>query len=1045
MGDRIAEATTLNNIGLTYSELGEKQKALDYYQQALSLHQAEGDRSGEASTLHNLGLLYSDLGEQQKALDYYQQALLLRREVGNRSGEAVTLSGIGLVYSDLGEYQTALEYYQQALPLAQAVGNRAREATILNNMGGVYSNLGDMRKALDYYQQALLLHQAVENRAGEANTLNNIASVYADLGDPQHALDYYQQVLSLARSVSDRQEEARVINNIGSVYSDLGDNQKALQYYQQALPLYQAIGDRSGEATVLDNIGSVYGELGESHKALEYHLQALPLRRAVGDRAGEASTLVGIGIIYLDWGDARKALDYHQQALLLSQAIGECSGEASALNNIGTVYMNIGEPQQALDYLLRSLPLLQAVGARAKEATTLNNIGAAYWDIGEKRKALDYLLQALPISQEVGDRTGEARTLNNIGQVYSDLGEKQKALDYLQQALPLRRAVGDRAGEASTLYNIALAEHHSGNLQAALTQIQAAIDIIEDLRTKIGSQELRASYFAQNQDYYEFYINLLMELHRQNPDAGYDSPAFHISERARARGLLELLAEASADIRQGVDPELLAKDRDLRQQLNAADSSRTQLLTRNSGYTATELEAVKQEIDSLLNQLQTLEGQIRANSPRYAELQYPQPLTLSQIQQQLLDDDTLLLQYSLGEKASYLWAVSKTGMTSYQLPPRAEIEAAAQPFLDYLKSEDGANPEAGIPLSQILLAPVADRLKGQRLAIVGDAILQTIPFAALPIPAGGSPAPPALEGKGVGGLGLRQFANNTNNTPTLLLENHEIVTLPSASSLAISRQELANRPVAPKTLAVLADPVFDCLDPRLANVPGCNADTTDPEFGNNANQPWNSVTRTALFLNTACTSYNRLPYTETEANEILALVPDNQRFEALGFEASLTTATSDELSHYQIVHLATHGCVGKEHPSLQGLVLSQFAADGTLQDGFLRLADIFNLNLPAELVVLSACQTGIGENLKGEGIVGLTRGFMYAGAKRVAVSLWSVNDSATAELMGNFYQKMLGEGFSPTAALRQAQLEAWKAGSPPYEWAAFVLQGEWRD
>ncbi len=208
-----------------------------------------------------------------------------------------------------------------------------------------------------------------------------------------------------------------------------------------------------------------------------------------------------------------------------------------------------------------------------------------------------------------------------------------------------------------------------------------------------------------------------MQLHQQNPNRGYDSEAFHISERARARSLLELLTEANADIRQGVEPQLLAQERDLRQQLNAADFRRTQLL--KNGYANTELEAINQEIASTLNQLQTLEGQIRATSPRYAELQYPQPLTLPEIQQQILDDDTLLLQYSLGKDRSYLWAVSKTGFTSYELPPRTEIEAATQPFLDYLKSEDGTNPDVGISLSQMLLEPVAEQLQGQRLLVVG--------------------------------------------------------------------------------------------------------------------------------------------------------------------------------------------------------------------------------------------------------------------------------------------------------------------------------------
>ena len=1018
VGDSSGEATTLNNIGGVYYDLGERQRALEYYEQSLLLHRAVGDSSGEAIALNSIGRVYDALGEKQRALDYYEQSLLLRRAVGDSSGEATTLSNIGGVYSDLGEKQRALEYLQQSLLLRRAVEDSAGEAIALTNIGAVYDNLGERQRALEYFEQALPLSQAVGDRAGEALTLHNIGGVYLDLGENQQALEYFEQSLPLSQAVGDRAGEALTLHNIGGVYEALGDRQQALEYLDRALLLLQTVGNRAQEAITLTNIGAVYSDLGEQQKALEYYEQSLPLSQAIGDRGGEALTLNNIGGVYSDLGEQQKALEYYEQSLPLRRAVGDRAGEAFTLSNIGTIYSDLGEQQKALEYYEQSLLLFQAVGERAGEATTLSNIGTIYSDLGEQQKALEYYEQSLPLRRAVGDRTGEATTLNNIGGVYSDLGEKQKALEYLEQSLHLGRAVGDRTGEARTLHNIAATESNLGNLQTALTHIQAAINIIEDLRTKIGSQELRASYFAQNQRYYEFYIRLLMQLHRQNPDAGYDGEALHISERARARGLLELLTEANANIRQGVEPELLERERTLQQQLNAADTRRTQLLKEE--YTQTQLDALKQEIDSLLAQLQTLEGQIRATSPRYAELQYPEPLTLTEIQQQILDEDTLLLQYSLGETVSYLWAVSKTGITSYELPPRAEIEAAAQPFLDYLQSPTGINPESGIPLSQILLEPVAEQLNGQRLLIVSDGILQTIPFAALPVP-------------------------SSANSPNLLLENHEIATLPSASSLAISRRELANRPVAPKTLAVLADPVFSCLgDDRIANFPVCEtADTIDPTFNNNPTQPWNSASRAAAFLDTACTSFDRLPYTQTEAESILSLVPESQRFQAMGFDASRATATSDELAHYQIVHLATHGCVGKEHPSLHGIVLSLFNYEGTPQDGFLRLQDIFNLTLPAELVVLSACQTGIGDNVKGEGIVGLTRGFMYAGAKRVAVSLWSVDDLATAALMEKFYQQMLDRGLTATAAMRAAQLEMMRAGKPAYEWAAFVVQGEW--
>ncbi|MGQ4645933.1 CHAT domain-containing protein [Lyngbya aestuarii] len=835
--------------------------------------------------------------------------------------------------------------------------------------------------------------------------------MYDALGEKQKALDYLNQSLPLSRATGYKEWEAVTLNNIGRVYSDLGQKQKALDYYNQSLPLSQSVEDKAEEATTLNNIGAVYDALGQKQKALEYYNQSLPLSQAVEDKAGEATTLNNIGLVYSALGERQKALDYFNQSLPLTQATGDKAGEAITLNNIGLVYLALGEKQKALDYLNQSLPLTQAVGKKAQEAATLNNIGGVYLDLGQKQKALEYFNQSLPLRRATGDKAGEATTLNNIGAVYSALGEKQTALDYFNQSLPLSRATGDKAGEAVTLSNIARIERTQGNLNEALTQIKTAINIIEELRSKIGSQELRASYFAQNQDYYQFYIDLLMELHQQNSNKGYDAQALHASERARARSLVELLAEANADIRQGVDPELLEKESNIQQKLNAQEYQRHQLVS-NGQYTNKQLDPIKQEINTLLDQLQQIKAEIRIKSPGYAALKYPEPLTLPEIQQQVLDEETLLLQYSLGEERSFLWAVTQTGINSYELPPQAEIEAAAKELRGLLQSENSEviNSEAAKKLSQMLLAPVAEQLNGQRLLVVGDGILQTIPFAVLPIPGKTSP----------------------------LLVNHEIVTLPSATAIAVSRRDLKNRTPAPKTLAVLADPVFQQNDPRFQE------DYTQSPLAKSPSSTSDKVRQFAVEIGV---TLNRLEYSSQEAKTILALVPENQQTQALGFDASRLTATSSDLSQYQIVHLATHGLLNTEKPELSGLVLSLFNQEGKEEDGFLRLHDIYNLNLPAELVVLSACETGLGQEVKGEGLVGLTRGFMYAGAKGVAVSLWSVNDAGTAIFMEKYYQKMLQEGLTSVAAMRAAQLEMWQTEqwSSPYYWSAFVVQGEWRE
>ena len=949
----------------------------------------------------------------RQAIPKFEEAARLYRQAGDQRLEALSLVFSGRIYSDLGEKQKALEYYNQALPLLRVVGDRGVEATTLSNIGTVYSDLGEKQKALEYHNQALLLRRAVGDRRGEATTLTGIGIVYDSLGEKQKALEFYKQALPIFGAVGDRRGEATTLTAIGVVYDSLGEKQKALEFYNQALPIFGAVGDRRGEATTLTGIGIVYSHLGEKQKALEFHNQALPLTRAVGDRGGEANTLNNLGGVYSDLGEKQKALEFYNQALPLRRAVGDRNGEAITLNNLGGVYSDLGEKQKALEYYNQALPLSQAVGDRGREANTLTNIGAVYFSLGEKQKALEYYNQALPLSQAVGDRRAEGATLTNIGNVYLLLGEQQKALKFFNQALPLVRAVGNRDIEAKTLYSVASLQRSQGNLKDALTLMDSVITIVEDLRTKIGSQELRASYFATVQNYYQFYIDLLMQLHQQNPNKGYDAFAFHASERARARSLLELLTEASADIRQGVDPQLLVQERSLLTQVNALEYQKYQLTS--GSYSQAQLDDIAQKIKTTLTELDRLKAQIRVSSPRYANLKYPQPLNLQQIQQQVLDENTLLLEYSLGEEQSYLWAVTKNSITSYVLPSQKQIEAAVQTFRESVTKDSGVNLNSGLPLSQILLTPVANQLGNKRLLIVGDGALQYVPFAALPLPS--SPTTP-------------------------LLVQNEIITLPSASTVAIQRQQLQNRAPAAKLIVAIADPIFNLNDERITGNPPSSPGNSSRNFALNR-----AARNLGLGEEAGGKIFDRLKFTRDEANKILAIVPDKtQHLEAFDFNASRQFATNPDLANYQIIHFATHGLLDPVNPELSGIVLSLYDQKGKEKDGFLRLQDIFNLNLPAELVVLSACETGLGENVKGEGLVGLTRGFMYAGARRVVVSLWSVNDLATSELMTKFYQKILQEKQNPVTALREAQLEMWKSSDKrsPYYWAAFTVQGDWR-
>jgi CHAT domain-containing protein len=589
-------------------------------------------------------------------------------------------------------------------------------------------------------------------------------------------------------------------------------------------------------------------------------------------------------------------------------------------------------------------------------------------------------------------------------------------LDYYSQALPLNKAVGDRSGEALTLYNIAYLETNRGNLQAALTPMQASIDILEDLRTKIISPELRQTYFATVQNYYQFYIDLLMKLHQQNPSQGYDQQAFNISERSRARTLLELLTESQANIKEGIEPQLLAQEKDLQGQLDTVEKQRLEIYNKPNS-TDEQKNAINERQKTLINQYRDLQNEIRAKSPKYAALKYPQPLTLAQVQQQILDPDTALLQYSVGKEKSYLWIISKNGFTSHILPAQKEIETAARELLNAIQygKDDTANiNQAANQLSQLILTPAA-KLNQKRLIIVPDGVLSYVPFSTLTL----------------------------NDKP--LINQHELVNLPSSSSIAIIRQETQNRKPAPKALALLADPIFSADDPRLKTPQKQPISQTNPDLNQLA---INRVTKTLKKSRAVGDNnqFTRLPGTRQEAQAILALLPKTETIVAFDDQANLNLAINPQLSQYRMIHLATHGVFNGEDPAYSGIILSLVDAKGTSINGFLRLNEIFNLNLPAELVVLSACETGLGQEIKGEGLVGLTRGFMYAGTPRVLVSLWKVDDQATAEMMTRFYKLILEKKLPPAQALREAQLQMqteteWKS---PYYWSAFVLEGEWR-
>jgi CHAT domain-containing protein/Tfp pilus assembly protein PilF len=910
-------------------------------------------------------------------------------------------------------------------------------------MGNAGTNLGRHEKAIDYFEQARAISLGLKDRGGEGNALNGLGAASRLMGRAEKAVEYFEQAVEIRRETGNRYGEGSTLSNLGLAYGDLSRYEKAIVCYEQALKISREVKDRSLEGRALNGLGLASRALSRYEKAIEYYEQALGASREVKNRVNESVLLNNLGSLYYSLGRYEKSIEYYERAVAIFRELKNRNGEGSAFASLGNVYSALRRPEKAIEYYEQGLAISREVKNRTNEGKILSVLGDLSYTLGRYEKAIESYEQALAIGREVKDREGEGLRLASLGRANYALGRTEKAIEYYEQGLAISREVKDREGEGSALHSLAEAERNRGNLARGRALIEDRLRIAESMRSDLVSPESRAGFLASVKSAYEFYTDLLMLQHKADPTKGLDALAVEASERQRARSLLDLLTEARADVRQGVDAALLERERLLGRQLN----DKAQRLTQANK--PEQITALKQEISRLETDYERAQADIRKASPHYTALTHPQPLNLSEVQQQL-DANTLLLEYSLGPERSYLWAITKDSLASYELPKEEVIEQQARQVYEMLQARsvikrretasqqrqriaqaDTQLAAAAKALSQLALDPVALQLGGKRLVIVTDGALQYVPFAMLPEPV----------------VGSRQSASGKDQP---LIVKHEIVSLPSASALAIQRGELAGRPLAPKTLAVIADPVFERNDARLGTVvtsPNDNAAPRTRSFDDErsiahlakkSDAPANAAMRKPVIP--------RLPFTRQEATQLLALAPKDATFGALDFQANRATVLSSDLSQYRYVHFATHGVLDSERPGLSSLMLSMVDAQGNPQDGFLRANDIYNLKLPAELVVLSACQTGLGKEIKGEGLVGLTRGFMYAGAARVVVSLWNVNDEATAELMAKFYERMLKQGERPAAALRAAQVEMWRRRQwqSPYFWAAFTLQGEWK-
>jgi CHAT domain-containing protein len=817
--------------------------------------------------------------------------------------------------------------------------DRLRAASALAYFRGEEARLSrrPLSEVESYYNEAARLAGQVGEAAHRADAYYRLGKLQCDSRRWSTGQDSYVHSLALYEDIGNLPQQATVLNEVGRALNMLGKTEQAAEAFRGSIERARMACYEGIEATASLELGLLQLERGEVGPALRNLEGALTLSRKAKKTSLEVKALNGCGRVYTFIGEVGRALEFHGEALKRLSEVQDDQIKAETLVHIGDAYREADQYPLSRSYYLDGLELLRKLRSLDDQAKVLNNLGLTYFNNQQYQDALDAFLQARQIFHELKQSEYESICWANVGWVQISLKKIPQAIQALESSLLMSQKLSRRPAESAAYFGLAWAERRRHNFIAARRNAQRAVDIVEVMRSEVGSPSLRQSLLASRANFYDLLVDILMEQHRIRPAEGNDVKALEASEGERARSLLESLGNRSA----------------------------------------------------------------------------PPLLSLSAIQRQVLDDQTILLEYHLGEERSFLWVVTTESYASFELPSRLKIELLAREVYELLKKSDGREvlPSAARKaraLSEMLLGPVTGRLGKKRLLIVAPPALQYIPFAALP------------------DLTVSEPGNSDFLWPTPLIVGHEIVSAPSASVIAALRATRAGRKMAKHLLAMLADPVYERSDERLKSVA--------PRLGREPS----GIDLTVGF--------KRLKHSQEEAEAIIRMAGRQNVLELTGFDANQDRVLDGSLSLYKYLHFSAHGKSNAQHPELSSIVLSAFNDQGLPRAPFLFAKDIQTLGLSADLVVLSACGTGLGQEVLGEGLVGLTQAFLSGGALSVVVSLWDVDDLATSEIMPGFYSNLLKGGLKPSAALRQAQISMWRQlrwNAPSY-WAGFIEQGEWR-
>ncbi|MBD2356679.1 CHAT domain-containing protein [Tolypothrix sp. FACHB-123] len=932
-----------------------------------------------------------------------------------RKAEADKLFQQGNQQYNNSDFEAALRLWQQALIIYQEIKNRQGEGYALSNIGGAYHALAEYQKAIDYFQQSLAIAKEIKDRKLEGVVLGGLGIAYHVLGNYKKAIDYHQQDLAIAKEIKNREDEGRALGNLGNAYYNLADYPKAIEYQQQSLAIAIETKDRFSQGKALGNLGVAYSALGNYKKAIEYYQQKLAITKEIKDRKGEAHALSSLGSTYYNLADYPKAIEYHQQSLTLAKKIKDRRGEARSLGSLGLVYRALGYYKKAIDSHLASLAIKREIQDRKGEGDSLSSLGVIYDDFGDYSQAIAYFQQSLAIFREIQNRRGEGKVLGNLGNAYFSLGDYKKALEYFQQRLAIAQQIKDRRGSSIVLANLGTTYHKLGDYQKAIDYQQQSLAIAREIQSRTGESNalgnLGNTYDALgNYPKAIEYHKQSLAIDREIKDRVSEGISLHnlgISFQKQGN-----LSAAEKTLYEGIHIWESLRDKEL------PDEDKISLFdTQRSTYRILQEVLIAQnKIDAALEIaersrarvfVELLSSRISTNNKQTDKsTQFP---TIAEIKQIAQQQNATLVQYSIiydhfkiadrqqtKESDLYIWVVKPTGEVAFR---KVDLKSLWQ--------KDNTNLEELVTSSRINIGAGRGRSAGGIVAIqnpdaasskkslqrlheilikdIADLLPKKPEDRVIFIPQRSlffAPFPALLDAKG-----------------KYLIEKHTILTAPAIQVLDFTHQLKRGRQTNYNNALIVGNPIM----PVVSTEPGKPATKLDP-----------------------------LPGAELEAKTIAQMLKTQA---ILGKDATKANILS-RLSSADVIHLATHGWAD----DYRGLGSWIALAPSSNDDGLLKAEEILDLKLKAQLVVLSACETGKGK-LSGDGVIGLSRSLISAGVPSVLVSLWQVPDQPTQYLMVEFYKSLQTQP-DKALALRQAMLKTKEKFPSAGDWAAFTLIGE---